>query len=182
MKGKTSVKTQTVRSAKELARTAVFVAAVIGVQYALSALPFVEIVTLLFACYAYVFGGVRGVVAAVAFSFLRQLIFGFYPVVLILYVVHFSFLSLLFGALRRSKLSGWKLIFTSVLVAAAATACFTLLDNILTPVYYGYTPKAAKMYFMASLPFLMGQTICAGVSVGALFLPIVKAMFFVKIA
>ena len=92
MNGKMDAKNGMIRSAKEVARPAVFVAAVLAAQYVLSAVPFVEIVTLLFAVYAYSFGIARGVVAAVAFALLRQLLFGFYPVVLVLYLVHFSLL------------------------------------------------------------------------------------------
>ena len=164
-----------------MARTAVFVAMVIGSQYALSAVPFVEVVSLLFICYAFVFGAVRGVIAAVVFALLRQLLFGFYPVVLILYLVHFSMLSVVFGLLPRwCKWTGWKLLLIATLLAAATAACFTLLDNLLTPWYYGYTPKTAQIYFTASIPFLIGQTVCACVSVAALFLPLTKALFFAK--
>ena len=181
MNEKTNVKIGAIRSAKEVARTAVFVAAVIGAQYALSAVPFVETVTVLFVCYAYVFGAVRGVVAAVAFSFLRQLLFGFYPVVLALYLLHFSLLSVVFGLLgRQSKLSGLRLAAVAALLAVLLTVGFSLLDNLLTPLYYSYTPKAAKMYFLASLPFMIGQSVCVGVTVALLFFPLTKAFFFVK--
>ena len=170
-----------IRSAKEVARTAVFVATVIGSQYALSAVPFVEVVSLLFICYAFVFGVVRGVVAAVAFALLRQLLFGFYPVVLILYLVHFSMLSVVFGLLPKwCKWKGWKLLLIATVLGAVCTACFTLLDNLLPPWYYGYTPKAAQIYFNASIPFLIGQTVCACVSVAGLFIPLTKALYFVK--
>ena len=56
-------------SAKELAYSAVFVALLIGGQLAFSVLPGVEIVTVLYVAYAYVFGIRRGMVAATAFSF-----------------------------------------------------------------------------------------------------------------
>ena len=181
MSNQNSWKNGAVRSAKEVARTAVFVAAVIGSQYALSAVPFVEVVSLLFICYAFVFGVVRGVVAAVAFALLRQLLFGFYPVVLILYILYFSMLSVVFGLLPKwCKWTGWKLLLIAALLAAVCTACFTLFDNLLTPWYYGYTPKAAKMYFNASIPFLIGQTACVCVSVAVLFMPLTKALYFVK--
>ena len=174
-------KIKAVRPAREIARTAVFVATVIGAQYALSAVPFVEIVTLLFACYAYVFGMERGILCAVAFAFLRQLLFGFYPVVLALYLTHFSFLSLVFGMLgERCPQNGWRRLALVVAVAVVCTVGFTLLDNVLTPMYYGYSQRAAKMYFRASLPFMLGQSVCVAVSVALLFIPLTKALFFVK--
>ena len=176
MNGKMDAKNGMIRSAKEVARTAVFVAAVLAAQYVLSAVPFVEIVTLLFAVYAYSFGIARGVAAAVAFALLRQLLFGFYPVVLVLYLVHFSLLCVAFGSLKRSRLSGWRLCLAAVGTAILCTALFTLLDDLLTPLFYAYSPRAMKAYFYASLPFLFGQTVCAGVSVGALFLPLTRAL------
>ena len=60
--------------------------------------------------------------------------------------------------------------------AILCTALFTLLDDLLTPLFYAYSPRAMKAYFYASLPFLFGQTVCAGVSVGALFLPLTRAL------
>ena len=180
MKAQKRAKQGVAFSAKELARTSVFVATVIGAQYALAAVPFVEIVSLLFACYAYAFGAVRGGVAAVVFALLRQLLFGFYPVVLVLYLVYFPLLCLAFGLLGKSSLSGWRLLALAVVVAVLCTACFTLFDNVLTPLYHGYTQKAARLYFKASLPFLIGQTVCVGVSVAVLFLPLTKALLFVK--
>lgn len=171
-----SIKNKAVRSAKEVARTAVFVATLIGSQYALSALPVVEIVTLLFAVYSYSFGGGRGALAAVAFAFLRQFLFGFFPVVLILYLIYFPLLAFAFGALQKTKLSGWKLLAVAAVVAVACTVGFTLLDNLLTPVYYGYSARAARAYFKASLPFMLGQSVCVALTVSALFVPLTRAI------
>ena len=169
-------KNKAVYSAKEVARTAVFTAMVIGAQYALSAIPFVEVVTLLFAVYSYVFGGLRGAVAAVAFALLRQLLFGFFPVVLVLYLVYFPLLCLAFGALRKTKLSGWKLLAVATSVAVVCTIGFTLLDSLLTPLYYSYTPRAARAYFRAAVPFMLGQSACVALSVGTLFAPLTKVI------
>ena len=57
-------------SAKECAYIGVFIAAVIAVQAALSVAVGIELVTVLFAAYAYVFGARRGMIAATAFSLL----------------------------------------------------------------------------------------------------------------
>ena len=62
-KGRISIK----NTAKELAQLAVFVALVIAAQFALSFIPGVEIVTLLFVVYAFTFGIYRGTLAATAF-------------------------------------------------------------------------------------------------------------------
>ena len=75
-------------TAKECALLAVFVALVIATQVILSAIPGVELVTVLFACYAFACGWKRGILAATTFSLLRQIIFGFFPTVLLLYLIY----------------------------------------------------------------------------------------------
>lgn len=163
------------RSAKEIAYLSLFVALLIGGQYAFAAIPGVEIVTLLFVTYAFSFGKNRGMVAATAFSFLRQLVFGVSVNVLLLYLVYFSFLTLIFGVIgEKSKKRGEKKLWLVTLVACACTALFTVFDNVLTPLYYGFAKKAAKAYFLSSLPFMFPQILCTGLTVGYLFLPLEK--------
>ena len=161
------------KSAKECAYTAVFVALLLAVQLLLSAIP-VELVTVLFVSYAYVFGWKRAGVSAIAFSLLRQLIFGFFPTVLILYLLYFIGLALLFGNLRRRGLSPKTCLLFVTALACICTLCFTLLDNVLTPLWYGYTWSAAKAYFLSSLTFLIPHTIGVGLSVALLFTPLCR--------
>lgn len=85
------------RTAKQCALLAVFVAVVIAVQTVLSFIPGVEIVTVLFVSYSFAAGWKRGMFTATAFSLLRQIIFGFFPTVLILYLVYYNLLTLTFG-------------------------------------------------------------------------------------
>ncbi len=169
-----------VRSGKECAYLAVFVALVIAAQLMLAAVPGVEVVTLLFVCYAFVFGVRRGVIAATAFTLLRQLVFSFSPTAFILYIVYFNGLTALFGWLghvvKKPTASLWWL----VLVACACTACFSLLDGIITPIWYAFSERATKAYFMATLPFMIPQIICTALSVGILFLPLQKAFSIIK--
>ena len=160
------------RSAKESAYVAVFVALLIAVQLALSALPGVELVTVLFVSFAFVFGKGRGMVAATAFSILRQLVFGFHPQVLILYLVYYNLLTLLFGTIGQRMQEPKKKLFLIVLFACVSTVCFTLLDNIITPLWLGYTKRVAKLYFKASLTFMLPQLICTAITVSVLFLPL----------
>ena len=169
-----------VRSGKECAYLAVFVALVIVAQLVLSALPGVEVVTVLFVCYAFVFGVRRGLIAATAFSLLRQLVFGFTPTVLILYLVYFNGLVALFGWLGKVVKKPLRALWWIVLVACVCTACFSLLDGIITPIWYSFSKRATQAYFMAALPFMIPQIICTAVSVGVLFFPLQKAFKFVK--
>ena len=168
------------RTSKETAYVAVFVALVIAAQLVLAVIPGVEIVTVLFVSYAFAFGICRGMLAATAFSLLRQLVFGFVPTVLILYLIYFNLLTVLFGVLgrtvKRSALNFWWL----VVVACACTALFSMLDNLITPLWLGYGWKETKAYFLLSLPVMFPQIGCTGVTVGFLFLPLVKAFRLIK--
>ena len=163
-----------VRSGKESAYLAIFVALVIAAQLALAAVPGVEVVTVLFVSYAFVFGVRRGTIAATAFALLRQLIFGFSPTVLILYLVYFNGLAALFGLLGRVVKKPLFALWWIIVVACVCTACFTMMDNILTPIWYGFSKRATKAYITASLPFMIPQIICTELSVGFLFLPLQK--------
>lgn len=174
-----SRKQTAVRSGKECAYLALFVALVIAAQLVFAAVPGVEVVTVLFVAYAFVFGVRRGMLAATAFSLLRQLIFGFSPTVLILYLVYFNGLTALFGGIGKKVEKPAHALWWLVLVACVCTACFSILDNILTPLWYSFSKRAAKAYVLASLPFMIPQIICTALSVGFLFLPLQKVFALV---
>lgn len=176
----TDKKSVLINTAKECAYIAVFVALVIAVQLALSLVPGVELVTLLFVSYSLVMGVKRGVISATAFSLLRQLIFGFQPNVLVLYLIYFNFLTLVFGLMGKKLTPTIKNLPILVFVACLCTIIFTLTDNLLTPLWYGYTRRAFEVYFKASIPFMVPQVICSAISVGVLGLPLVKAFSMVK--
>ena len=163
-------------TAKECAFFAVFVAVVIAVQMVFSFVPGVELVTVLFVSYAFVMGSKRGVLAATAFSLLRQFVFGFFPTVLVLYLVYYNLLALGFGLLGKRIQKPIKNLPLIVGLACVGTVIFTLTDNILTPIWYGYGARATKAYFLASIPFMIPQVICTAVSVASLFLPIWKVL------
>ena len=172
-------KDKVVHSAKECAYLAVFVALVIAVQVILSILPGIELVTVLFVSFAFVMGGKRGVIAAIAFSLLRQFIFGIYPKVLVLYLIYYPLLALCFGGLGK-KLKPVKGLIVVVTVACICTVLFTMIDNFLTPLWLGYSTRAARLYFLASLPFMIPQVVCTAISVSLLFLPLYKAFSIIK--
>ena len=180
MKSKNEPKNIIKNTAKELAQLAVFVALVIAAQFVLSFVPGVEIVTVLFVSYAFVYGIRRGMLAATAFALIRQLLFGFYPTVLILYLLYFNGLSALFGWLGKKVKSPLKHLWWITLLACLCTACFTLTDNILTPLWYRYTEKATRAHFIASLPVAFSQIVCTAVTVGLLFFPLQKVFCLLK--
>ena len=159
-------------NAKECALLAVFVAVVIAAQIALASVPGVEIVTVLFVSYSFVAGWKRGMLAATAFSLLRQILFGFYPTVLILYLVYYNLLTFTFGAIGKRVKNAVKFLPLIVTVACIGTVVFTMIDNVLTPLWYGYGERATRAYFISSLSFMIPQLICTAVSVTVLFLPL----------
>lgn len=162
--------------ARECAYTAVFVSITIAVQFALSFVPGVELVTVLIATYSAVMGVRRALISATAFSLLRQVIFGFEPKVLTLYLIYYNLLALLFALAFKREMSVKKRIIYAVILACVCTVLFTLIDDILTPLWYGYSKKVAKIYFYASLPFMWIQVACAGISTACLFVPIEKVL------
>ncbi len=177
--GKKSKKSA-IRASKECAYLAAFVALLIVAQLCLSFLPGIEVVTVLFLSYAFTFGVRRGVFAATVFSLLRQLVFGFYPTVLILYLLYYNLLAVVFGIFGKKVKESLKALWWLTLVACLGTVCFVMIDNVLTPLWYRYSWEAAKAYFFSSLVFLLPQIICTAVTVGVLFFPLNRAFSLVK--
>ncbi len=161
-------------TALDCAYIATFVALVIAVQLALSFVPGVELVTVLFVTFSFAFGAKRGMIAAVAFALLRQFVFGVFPTVLILYLIYFPLLALLFGALGRRVRPSVKNLIWLTIVACVCTVGFSLLDCVITPLWYAYTAAATRAYFYGSLSFMIPQVVCTAVSVALLFLPLTK--------
>ena len=63
-----------------------------------------------------------------------------------------------------------------VALAICCTVMFTLLDDIITPLIYGYGIDVAIGYFYTSFLALLPQTVGASLSVSILFYPLKKAM------
>lgn len=222
--------------AGELAACAVVTALLLVVQFVLSFVPGVELVTALLLAFSYFFGRKCGVLTATAFSLLRCFLFGFYPNVIVLYLIYFNAFALLFGWLggRREAVAAWvcpvllvllmggalyaaladfpisvlvvsrlrtaawalfgvaaallcadvvlllfrKRTLAASLAALAAfmTVWFTLLDDVLTPLFYGYTMEAALAYFYTGFLAMLPQTVCAAVSV-FVFFPVLARIF-----
>ena len=221
----------------QLVFCAVMTALLIAVQYVMGFVSGVELVTVLFLSFCYVFGVKCGLLTGIAFSLLRCLLFGFMPNVILLYLVYYSLCALLFGFVGKRQVSRWLcpvllavlaaacayfavsglpisilyqarvstmlwilfgislaiLIFYTVLVmakkgeqgrelatvtalAVVCTVMFTLLDDVISPLVLGYSAEAAVAYFYTGFMAMLPQTICAAVSVFALFLPLKKAL------
>ena len=98
-------KQSALRGVGYVAVVAVFTALLLGAQYALWFVKGVEVVTVLLLVFSYRFGVRCGVLSAVAFSLLRCLLFGFFPNVVLLYLIYYPLFAACFGgvgnALRR---------------------------------------------------------------------------------
>ena len=159
------------KTAKDIALTGVYTALLIGAQVALSALSGIEVVTVLLLSFCYCFGIARGLAVANSFSLLRCLVFGFFPSVLILYLVYYNIFAVVSGLLGRKfkgEVKAKELAFT-LFAAVLMTVFFPVLDDIITPLYYGYTVKEAKAYAVASVAAVIPQTVCVIITVTAVF-------------
>lgn len=171
------------RGAGYVAVVAVFTALLLAAQYALWFVKGVELVTVLLLVFSYRFGVRCGVLSAVAFSLLRCLLFGFFPNVVLLYLLYYPLFAACFGLLGNAlhRRTGVRVQMLLSVLAVLLTALFTLLDDALTPLLYGYTKEAALAYFLASLPTMAVQTVCAAVTVLLLFRPLLFILKRVKL-
>ena len=159
---------------KDFAIIGVYTALLIGGQFALSFVAGVEVVTVLLLTFAYHFGFRRSLILVNAFCILRCFIFGFFPTVIILYFIYYNLFVLLFafiGKRFKGRLTAVKLI-VIVCLAAVANACFTLLDDIITPLFYSFDLTATKAYFVASLYTMATHVVCTVATVALLFPPL----------
>ena len=119
---------------KEIASCAVTVALLIVIQFALSFAPGIELVTVLFLCFCYVFGIPCGVITATAFSLLRCMLFGLMPNVLILYLTYYNLFAVLFGSLKKHRLPRW--LYPILLCALAVGSAYFAVTGIPISILY----------------------------------------------
>ena len=176
-------KQSALRGVGYVAVVAVFTALLLAAQYALWFVKGVELVTVLLLVFSYRFGVRCGVLSAVAFSLLRCLLFGFFPNVVLLYLLYYPLFAACFGLLGNAlhRRTGVRVQMLLTVLAVLFTALFTLLDDAVTPLLYGYTKEAALAYFLASLPTMAVQTVCAAVTVLLLFRPLLFILKRVKL-
>ncbi len=153
--------------AKEIALIGIFTALLIGGQFVLSGLSGIEVVTVLLLSFSYCFGIRRSIFVANAFSLLRCFVFGFFPNVIILYLIYYNLFVLLFGllGLRFRKNLDIKKLIILVIAACLMTIVFTGLDDIITPLYYRFSLDATKGYALTSLVAVIPQLLCTMLTV-----------------
>ena len=161
---------------KFIVRVAMCVALLIGGQLALSSVTGIEVVTVMMLCFCFCFGIGHGVAIATTFSLLRCFVFGFQINVIVLYLIYYNLFAVFFGWLGRRFAGKMSLLKTVIVVASAVvfTVCFTLLDDIITPLIFAFHPNVARIYFLQSLYAAIPQSICTVVTVSVIFHPLTK--------
>ena len=161
-----------------IVRVAMSVAILIGGQMALTGISGIEIVTVILLCLCFSYGIRHGVAIATTFSLLRCFFFGFQVNVIVLYLVYYNLFALFFGWLGKRFTGKTTLPKLCVIVACAMvfTVLFTLLDDVITPLIFGFTKNAAMVYFAQSLTAMIPQTICTIATVSVLFTPLTKVI------
>ena len=163
---------------KFVVRVAMCVALLIAGQLALSSVTGIEIVTVMLLSFCYCYGVRHGIAIATTFSLLRCFIFGFQINVIVLYLVYYNLFAIFFGWLGEHFTGKNALLRTVTVVVSAVvfTALFTLLDDVITPLIFGFNENATRVYFYQSLTAVIPQTICAAVTVTLLFHPLTKVI------
>ena len=144
----------------QLVFCAVMTALLIAVQYALGFVSGVELVTVVFLSFCYVFGVKCGLLTGLAFSLLRCLLFGFMPNVILLYLVYSSLFALLFGLVGKRQVSPW---LCPVLLAVLAAACayFALTGLPISVLYQTRVSVMLWILFGISLAILVFYIVLA---------------------
>lgn len=163
---------------KFVVRVAMCVALLIAGQVALSSVTGIEIVTVMMVAFCWCYGIRHGLAVATTFSLLRCFVFGFQINVIVLYLVYYNLFAIFFGWLG-ARFTGKNALLKTVIVVASAvvfTAMFTLLDDVITPMIYGFNENATKVYFYQSLTAVIPQTVCTAVTVSICFHPLTKVI------
>lgn len=157
---------------------AMSVALLIAVQMALTAISGVEIVTVILLCLCFCYGPRTGLAISTTFSLVRCLFFGFQVNIIVLYLIYYNLFALFFGLLGRHFAGEITLIRHIMVVTFAVvfTVVFTMLDNVITPLIFGFHPNAAKAYFLQSMTAMVPQMICVAVTVSLLFIPLTRVI------
>lgn len=164
------------KTAKRIAVSAVMTALLISIQYLLNFASGIELVTIFFFAFCFSCGMVCGIAVGICFSLLRCFIFGFLPQVIVLYLIYYPLFAIaasFSGKILKDKKSYIKIIFATLTIAVLSVF-FTLLDDVIAPIMFGFTRKAWSAYFYASLPVMLIQSLFAASSSLVLFFPLEK--------
>ncbi len=168
--------------ALRLCVTATFSALLVAGKQALAILPNVEIVTLLIALCAFVWGVGYALPAVFVFIAVDVAIYGVNTWV-ISYVIHWNAVALAFWLLAKVKPKNKALtVFSATVLAVFLTACFGVLTSAVDTVV-GFTGKGfftdfsefAKRFaamYVAGISFFVTHVVCNAVLFSVAFLPL----------
>ena len=154
--------------AREIALIGLMAATLECGKLVLSALPNIEVVTLLCALYGYVFGP-YGVMAAAVFVCIEPLIWGFGSWI-ITYIVYWPSVALVFMLLKRRGVTR-RLPLTAV--AVGMTVAFGLVSSVVDSAFYlginEHYFKNLVIYYLRGLPFYIAQIVTGAALFPTLF-------------
>ena len=143
-------------SARQVALVGVMAATLECGKLVLSALPNIEVVTLLCALYGYVFG-IYGVMAAAVFVCIEPLIWGFGSW-LITYIIYWPAVALVFMLLARRGVKG-RVIITAI--ALGMTFLFGVISSVVDCAFYlginEYYFINLPIYYLRGIAFYIAQ-------------------------
>lgn len=170
-----SLKHATSIGAKKVALIAIMTATIEAGKLALSAIPNVEVVSLLCAVYGYVFGLI-GVVSIVLFVGIETLIWGVNTWVLS-YLIYWPTVCMIYWLLGRLKVKS-RLIITAVIVVL--TAFFGVLTSLVdVGLFSGFWDnfwQRFAIYYSRGIVFYVVQIACNAIVFPLLFLPLANVL------
>lgn len=170
-----SLKHATSIGAKKVALIAIMTATIEAGKLALSAIPNVEVVSLLCAVYGYVFGLI-GVVSIVLFVGIETLIWGVNTWVLS-YLIYWPMVCMIYWLLGRLKVKS-RLIITAVIVVL--TAFFGVLTSLVdVGLFSGFWDnfwQRFAIYYSRGIVFYVVQIACNAIVFPLLFLPLANVL------
>lgn len=161
---------------KQITLSALFVAVLIVSQLTLSSLNGIELVTVILASIAFYYGLKIGIVTVNIFIILRAFIFGFFPSVMVLYFVYYNLFVVCFNFIgyKANRDISIKVEVFTLITAVIMTIMFTVLDNIITPLWFSFSLETAKAYWLMSLTAVIPQVICTIITVFLIFPILIK--------
>ncbi len=177
---KTSSKTK--NTALRLCITAMFAALLVGGKEALAAIPNVEMVTLIIASCAFVFGASVAVPAVFVFIALDMVIYGM-GTWIIQYIVHWNAVALSFCLLKKLVKNKILTVVLATVIAVVLTAAFGVMTSAVDTVigfvnggffvdFSNFAKRFAAVY-VAGISFYVTHVVCNAVLFPVAFYPLV---------
>ena len=170
-----------------VAITALFAALLTGGKMALAAFPNVEVVTILIAVFAYVWGIKYAIPSTIAFVVVQVLIYGF-NIWVVQYLIHWPCVAIVFCLLGKVQWKrNWAVVVLSTTIAIVLTILFGVMTSA-TDTLVSYTASAGfkfvlddfwarfSLMYVRGISFYVTQVICNTALFISTFLPLTKTL------